>query len=121
MRRLLDSEGDADAPAASLTTCLAFLVEIVVRKPAAGRSQGGEVGAGTRATHPSDRRTSRAASCVDAGDGREGGSCECVCLRAELGSGRTKEGNAPEGTKEGMYSLSDEESVRFLTKNVFAF
>ena len=31
----------------------------------------------------------------------------CVCLRAELGSGRTKEGNAPEGTKKGMCSLTD--------------
>ena len=48
----------------------------------------------------------RATSCVD-GDGRKGGSCVCVCLRAELGSGRTKEGNAPEGTKKGMCSLSD--------------
>ena len=40
----------------------------------------------------------------------------CVCLRAELGSGRTKEGNARVGTKEGTCSLSDEECVRFLMR-----
>ena len=36
---------------------LGLVVEVIVLQAVAGRSQGGEMGAGARATHPSDRRT----------------------------------------------------------------
>ena len=36
---------------------LGLVVEAIVPQAVAGRSQGGEMGAGARATHPSDRRT----------------------------------------------------------------
>ena len=63
--------------------------------------------------HTSDRRTWPQSTrrtieggvvCVDGDGGKEARACEC--LRTELSSGRTKEGNAPEGTKEGVCSLS---------------
>ena len=34
-----------------------LVVEVIVPQAVVGRSQGGEMGAGARATHPSDRRT----------------------------------------------------------------
>ena len=42
-------------------------------------------------------------------EGKEARVCVsvCMCMRAELGSGSTKEANVREGTNEGMCSLSD--------------
>ena len=51
-------EGDADAAARGVSDgLLGLVVEVVVPQAVAERSQGGEVGSGARATHPSDRRT----------------------------------------------------------------
>ena len=51
-------EGDADAAAGGVFDgLLGLLVEVVVLQAVTGKSQGGEMGAGARATHPSDRRT----------------------------------------------------------------
>ena len=44
------SRGVSDGP-------LGLVVEVIVLQAVAERSQGGEMGAGARATHPSDRRT----------------------------------------------------------------
>ena len=51
-------EGDADAAARGVFDGLfGLVVEVVALQTVTGRSQGGEMGAGTRATHPSDSRT----------------------------------------------------------------
>ena len=51
-------EGDADAAAGGVFDGLPELVvEVVSPQAVTGKSQGGEMGAGARATHPSDRRT----------------------------------------------------------------
>ena len=51
-------EGDADAAARGVFDGLfGLVVEAVVLQTVARRSQGAEMGAGARATHPSDRRT----------------------------------------------------------------
>ena len=51
-------EGDADAAARGVFDgLLGLIAQVVVLQAATGRSQGGEMGAGARATHPSDRRT----------------------------------------------------------------
>ena len=51
-------EGDADAAARRVFDGLfGLVVQVVVLQTVAGRSQGAEMGAGARATHPSDRRT----------------------------------------------------------------
>ena len=51
-------EGDADAAARRVFDSLSGLVvQVVVLQSVAGRSQGAEMSAGARATHPSDRRT----------------------------------------------------------------
>ena len=44
------SRGVSDGP-------FGLVVEVIVLQAVAGRSQAGEMGAGARATHPSDRRT----------------------------------------------------------------
>ena len=98
--RLLELDLDA-AAGGVFDGLLGLVVEAVLPQAATGRSQGIEMGAGARAIHQSDIMCDRA-------DGREGGPCVYVCLRAELGSGRTEEGNAREGTKEGMCSPSRE-------------
>ena len=51
-------EGDADAAARSVFDGpFGLVVQVVALQAATGRSQGAEMGAGARATHPSDRRT----------------------------------------------------------------
>ena len=51
-------EGDADAAASGVFDgLLGLVVEVVVPQAVAERSQGAEMGAGARATQPSDRRT----------------------------------------------------------------
>ena len=51
-------EGDADAAARGVFDgLLGLVVEVVVLQAVAERSQGAEMGAGARATQPSDRRT----------------------------------------------------------------
>jgi hypothetical protein len=51
-------EGDADASARGVCDgLLGLLVQVVEPQAATGRSQGAEMGAGARETHPSDRRT----------------------------------------------------------------
>ena len=51
-------EGDADAAARGVFDGLfGLVVEAVVLQTVARRSQGAEMGAGARATHPPDRRT----------------------------------------------------------------
>ena len=51
-------EGDADAAARGVFDgLLGLIAQVVVLQAATGRSQGAEIGAGARATHPSDRRT----------------------------------------------------------------
>ena len=99
-------EGDVDAAAGGVCDGLLGLIgDAVGPKAAAGRPHGGGVGhtgAGARATHPFDRRTwprctrrtmEGGIDCV--WTGRVWGRGD-VCLRAGLGSGRTKEGGARE-------------------------
>ena len=54
--RLLESDIDT-ASRGVFDGPLGLVVEAIVPQAVAGRSQGGEMGAGARATHPSDRRT----------------------------------------------------------------
>ena len=54
--RLLESDIDT-ASRGVFDGPLGLVVEVIVLQAVAGRSQGGEMGAGARATHPSDRRT----------------------------------------------------------------
>ncbi len=54
--RLLDIDFDA-AASGGLDGLLGLVVEVVVPQAVAERSQGAEMGAGARATQPSDRRT----------------------------------------------------------------
>ena len=99
-------EGNVDAAAGSVFDgLLGLVVEAVGLQAAAGRPHGGGVGhtgAGARATHPFDRRTWPRSTRrtmeggIDCGwTGRVWGRVD-VCLRAGLGSGRTKEGGARE-------------------------
>ena len=99
-------EGDVDAAAGGVFDgLLGLVVEIVVLQAAAVTPHGGGVGhtgAGARATHPFDRRTWPRSTRrtmeggIDCGwTGRVWGRVD-VCLRAGLGSGRTKEGGARE-------------------------
>ena len=54
--RLLESDIDT-ASRGVFDGLLGLVVEVIVLQAVAGRSHGGEMGAGARATHPSDRRT----------------------------------------------------------------
>ena len=54
--RLLESDIDT-ASRGVFDGPFGLVVEAIVLQAVAGRSQGGEMGAGARATHPSDRRT----------------------------------------------------------------
>ena len=94
-------EGDADAAARSVFDGLfGLVVEVVVLQAVTGRSQGGEMGAGARATHPSDSRTWPRSTRRTMGSGigwsGNGQVCACVCLRARM--------------------CSERERVRFLTR-----
>ena len=99
-------EMDLDAAAGGVFDgLLGLVVEAVVLQAAAGRPRGGglgHTGAGARATHPFGRRTWPRSTRrtmeggIDCGwTGRVWGRVD-VCLRAGLGSGRTKEGGARE-------------------------
>ena len=64
-----------------------LVVEVIVLQAVAGRSQGGEMGAGARATHPSDRRTWPRSTRRTMEGGiawmwrnGEGSVCVCVCI-----------------------------------------
>jgi hypothetical protein len=113
-------EGDADAAASGVFDgLLGLVVEVVVLQAVTGKSQGAEMGAGARATHPSDRRTcprstrrtmEGSIAWMGKGKGR-------VRLRASAGSSvdqrRNVFGKGPrkecvwKGTKEGMCSERD--------------
>ena len=54
--RLLEADVDA-AAGGVFDGLLGLLAEVVGLQAVTGKSQGGEMGAGARATHPSDRRT----------------------------------------------------------------
>ena len=76
------SRGVSDGP-------LGLVVEVVGPQAVAGRSHGGEMGAGARATHPSDRRTWPRSTRRTMKGGIawmwrnvEGSACVCVRLRA---------------------------------------
>ena len=65
---------------------LGLVVEVIVLQAVAGRSHGGEMGAGARATHPSDRRTWPRSTRRTMQGGiawmwRNGEGCACVCVR----------------------------------------
>ena len=80
--------GDADVAARGVSDGLVGLVgEVVEPQAVTGRSQGGEMGAGARATHLSDSRTWPVHAAHDGGLHRlrwEWGSvCVCVCAFCE--------------------------------------
>ena len=88
-------EGDADAAARGVfDSLLGLVVEFVVPQAVTERSQAAEMGAGARATHPSDRRTwPRSMRRTMEGDiawvrkvGK--GACVCVCKQEQGGSAR---------------------------------
>jgi hypothetical protein len=98
-------EGDADAAAHGVFDGLfGLVVEVVVLQAVTGRSQGGEMGAGARATHPSDSRTwPRSTRRTMEGGiawGGNGEVCACVCAFAS-------ECKKFCGPSKGMCSLSD--------------
>ena len=116
-------EGDADAAARRVFDGLfGLVVQVVVLQTVAGRSQGAEMGAGARATHPSDRRTWPRSTRRTMEGGiawmwRNGGrECVCVCAFAsECGKVlRAKQGTC---VRKGTCSLSDTEG----NAKVFAF
>ena len=88
-------EGDADAAARGVLDGLFGLVgEEVVLQAVTGRSQRGEMGAGARATHPSDRRTWPRSTRRTMEGGIawmwrnvEGSACVCVCVCERLRKG----------------------------------
>ena len=80
---------------------LGLVVEAIVLQAVAGRSQAGEMGAGARATHPSDRRTwprstreTMEGGIASMWRNGEGSACACVRLRAtaeRFSAGQSKE------------------------------
>ena len=119
--RLLESDIDT-ASRGVFDGLLGLVVEVIVLQAVAGRSQGGEMGAGARATHPSDRRTWPRSTRRTMEGGiawmwRNGEGCACVCERlrasAERFCGPSKERVFGKGT----CSLSDTEGKA----KVFAF
>ena len=124
--RLLESDIDTASRGVS-DGPLGLVVEVIAPQAVAGRSQGGEMGAGARATHPSDRRTWPRSTRRTMEGGiawmwrtGEGSACACVRLRASAGSyaGQAKECVFGKGT----CSLSDTGgSVQGREGKVFAF
>ena len=119
--RLLESDIDT-ASRGVFDGLFGLVVEAIVLQAVAGRSQGGEMGAGARATHPSDRRTWPRSTRRTMEGGiawmwrnGEGSACVCVRLRAsaERFCGPSKERVFGKGT----CSLSDTEGKA----KVFAF
>jgi len=91
--RFLEFDTDT-APRGVSDGPLGLVVEVVGPQAVAGRSHGGEMGAGARATHPSDRRTWPRSTRRTMEGGiawmwRNGGrECVCVCAFAsECGKG----------------------------------
>ena len=69
---------------------LGLVAQAVVLQAVAGKSQGGEMGAGAHTTHPSDRRTWPRSTRRSMEDGiawmwRNGEACVCVCAFASQG------------------------------------
>ena len=110
--RLLESDIDT-ASRGVFDGPLGLVVEVIVLQAVAGRSQGGEMGAGARATHPSDRRTWPRSTRRTMEGGiawmwrnGEGSACACVRLRASAERFlRAKARNAC--VRKGTCSLSD--------------
>ena len=111
--RLLESDIDT-ASRGVFDGLLGLVVEAVVLQAVAGRSQGGEMGAGARATHPSDRRTWPRSTRRTMEGGiawmwrnGEGSACACVCVCERV----RKAFCGP--SKERVFG---KERVRFLTR-----
>ena len=89
-------EGDIDAAARGVSDRpFGLVVEVAVLQAVAGRSQGSEMGAGARATHPSDRRTWPRSTRRTMEGGiawmwrnGEGSACACVCVRLRASAER---------------------------------
>ena len=100
-----------------------LLVQVVGPQPVAGRSQGGEMGAGARATHPSDRRTWPRSTRRTMKGGiawmwRTGEGSACVCVRLRASAERFLRAKARNAcVRKGTCSLSDTEGKA----KVFAF
>ena len=97
--RLLESDIDT-ASRGVFDGPLGLVVEVIVLQAVAGRSQGGEMGAGARATHPSDRRTWPRSTRRTMKGGiawmwRTGEGSACVCAFAsefgKVSAGQSKE------------------------------
>ena len=119
--RLLESDIDT-ASRGVFDGPFGLVVEVIVLQAVAGRSQGGEMGAGARATHPSDRRTWPRSTRRTMEGGiawmwrnGEGSACVCVCERVRKGFLRAKAKECVFG--KGTCSLSDTEG----SAEVFAF
>ena len=113
-------EGDADAAARGVFDGLfGLVVEVVVLQAVSGRSRGGEMGAGARATHPSDRRTWPRRT-MEGGiawmwrNGKRERVRVCVCERVRKGFCGPSKGPC---VRKGTCSLSDTEGKA----KVFAF
>ena len=121
--RLLESDIDT-ASRGVFDGPFGLVVEAIVLQAVAGRSQGGEMGAGARATHPSDRRTWPRSTRRTMEGGiawmwrnGEGSVCVCVCARLRVsGKGFCGPSKACVFGK-GTCSLSDTEG----NAEVFAF
>ena len=92
--RLLELDIDTAAHVVFYGLC-GPVVEAVTPQAVAGRSQGGEMGAGARATHPSDRRTWPRSTRRTMEGGiawmwrnGEGSACACVCVRLRASAER---------------------------------
>ena len=92
--RLLESDIDT-ASRGVFDGPFGLVVEAIVLQAVAGRSQGGEMGAGARATHPSDRRTWPRSTRRTMEGGiawmwrnREASACACVCVRLRASAER---------------------------------
>ena len=100
-----------------------LVVEVIVLQAVAGRSQGGEMGAGARATHPSDRRTWPRSTRRTMEGGiawmwRTGEGSACVCVRLRASAERFLRAKARNAcVRKGTCSLSDTEG----NAKVFAF
>ena len=113
-------EGDVDAAASGVFDgLLGPVAEVVSPQAVTGKSQGAEMGAGARATHPSDRRTCPRSTrrTMEGSIAWRGKGKGRVRLRASAGSSVDQRRNVfgkgqrkecvRKGTKEGMCSLSD--------------
>ena len=111
--RLLEDDADAAARGGVFEDVLhsaGGVFQVVALQAATGRSQGSEMGAGARATHPSDRRTwPRSTRRTMEGSIAWMGKGACVRLRASAGSSAGQARNKQD-------ICSERERVRFLTR-----